>query len=392
MLSQGVAINADGTPADGSSLLDISGSKGLLIPRMNTSTRNAIPDPVEGLQIFNTDNKCFEFYAYSIWHQGICATCPAPSPPSAGVHTPSNMQIVWNWNTSDGATGYKWNTANDYATATDNGLSTTHTQTGLSCGNEYTLYVWAYNSICNSSAVALIQSTSNCSVCPSPTVTFTYRGASVTYGTVESNTIPKRCWLDRNLGALQAPTSSTDYLAYGDHFQWGRLDDGHQAVTYSNATTGAPVYGTTTALSPTDVPGHNLWIKMATIPVDWRASKNDNLWQGVNGINNPCPSGFRLPTLDEFLDEAATWGTQNAAGAYGSPLKLMHAGDRYFGDGNVYNQQAETGYWTSTVGNSSYPGWDNSYNNALRIHFGSSYVNVTNQVRAYGYPVRCILD
>ena len=29
------------------------------------------------------------------------------------------------------------------------------------------------------------------------------------------------------------------------------------------------------------------------------SGQNDNLWQGVNGVNNLCPSGFRLPTSTE---------------------------------------------------------------------------------------------
>ena len=57
-------------------------------------------------------------------------------------------------------------------------------------------------------------------------VEFIYKGEEVVYGSVigQNNT----CWLDRNLGALQVCTSSTDEKCYGDLFQWGRGDDGHQ--------------------------------------------------------------------------------------------------------------------------------------------------------------------
>ncbi len=40
---------------------------------------------------------------------------------------------------------------------------------------------------------------------------------------------------------------------------------------------------------------------------DWRSPQNDNLWQGVNGINNPCPSGYRLPTEAELEAERLSW-------------------------------------------------------------------------------------
>ncbi len=42
-------------------------------------------------------------------------------------------------------------------------------------------------------------------------------------------------WMDRNLGATQAATSSTDVDAYGDLYQWGR-SDGHQCRTAASLT------------------------------------------------------------------------------------------------------------------------------------------------------------
>jgi hypothetical protein len=37
-----------------------------------------------------------------------------------------------------------------------------------------------------------------------------------------------KIWMDRNLGASRAATSSADAEAYGDLYQWGRAADGHQ--------------------------------------------------------------------------------------------------------------------------------------------------------------------
>lgn len=91
-------------------------------------------------------------------------------------------------------------------------------------------------------------------------------------------------WMDRNLGATQVATSSTDAASYGDLYQWGRGTDGHELRT-SN---------TTTTISTTDLPGHGDFITEVSNPNDWRSPQNDNLWQGVNGINNPCPRRYRL--------------------------------------------------------------------------------------------------
>lgn len=57
LMSQGIAINETGFPRDASSLLDISStSKGILVPRMTQAQRNAIPNPANGLMIYQTDN------------------------------------------------------------------------------------------------------------------------------------------------------------------------------------------------------------------------------------------------------------------------------------------------------------------------------------------------
>ena len=52
--SQGVAINEDNSTANASAILDVkSTTKGLLIPSMTTTQRNAIVSPAEGLLIYN---------------------------------------------------------------------------------------------------------------------------------------------------------------------------------------------------------------------------------------------------------------------------------------------------------------------------------------------------
>jgi len=85
-----------------------------------------------------------------------------PAAPTTATHVATNTQIQWNWNAVSGATGYKWNTDNDYSTASDNGTSTVYTQTGLECGQSHTFYVWAYTPCGYSSHLLLSQSTAGC--------------------------------------------------------------------------------------------------------------------------------------------------------------------------------------------------------------------------------------
>ncbi|CAA7197397.1 complement C1q domain-containing protein [Chryseobacterium potabilaquae] len=57
-----VGINT--TNPNPSTALDIvSSSKGVLIPRLTTAQKNAIVTPADGLQIFNTDIGCIQFYS-----------------------------------------------------------------------------------------------------------------------------------------------------------------------------------------------------------------------------------------------------------------------------------------------------------------------------------------
>ena len=58
-----VAINSDGSLPDNSAMLDIkSTAKGMLIPRMTQTQRNAITSPANGLMIYQTDNSPGFYY------------------------------------------------------------------------------------------------------------------------------------------------------------------------------------------------------------------------------------------------------------------------------------------------------------------------------------------
>lgn len=188
--------------------------------------------------------------------------------------------------------------------------------------------------------------------------------------TVEVTSPTGKIWMDRNLGALQVATSATDSNAYGSLFQWGRLDDKHQCRTST----------TTSTLSTSDVPGHSQYIISNTAPFDWRNPQNNSLWQGVSGINNPCPSGFRLPTTAEFTAEMATWSSQNIAGAFSSPLKLQPAGLRDRTNGNISNTGTQGSYWTSTPNGAG----------SEACLFTATNAQISSYLRSVGVSVRCI--
>jgi len=201
-----------------------------------------------------------------------------------------------------------------------------------------------------------------------------FAGSDPGVPTVTSTT--GRVWMDRNLGASLVATAYNDSLAYGDLYQWGRDSDGHQARDSD----------TTNILSPTNNPGHDDFIITSSSPYDWTTSPNNNLWQGVHGLNNPCPAGFRLPTAIELSAERVAWVAEghpnNRDGAFASPLKLVAAGCRNHYNGTVSSAGSNGYYWSGTD-NGSY---------ARYLGFYSGNANVGSYDRAGGDSARCLED
>lgn len=75
MLVCGVSYSQSGvgtTTPHASAALDVtSTNKGLLLPRMTTVQRDAIPSPTPGLIIYNTTTNCVEFRNNTGWYN-VC--------------------------------------------------------------------------------------------------------------------------------------------------------------------------------------------------------------------------------------------------------------------------------------------------------------------------------
>ena len=96
--SLGISKNLSFTP-NAKAILDVeSNDAGVLFPRLTTAQRDAIAvSPQEdGLLIYNTDVKCFEYYhgqSFS-WKQ-MCAGAPAiPAPLIKLVHQKKNIKTT----------------------------------------------------------------------------------------------------------------------------------------------------------------------------------------------------------------------------------------------------------------------------------------------------------
>lgn len=172
-------------------------------------------------------------------------------------------------------------------------------------------------------------------------------------------------WLDRNLGASQACTSSTDKSCKGDYYQWGRLADGHEKV---NATRTSKQTSTITSA------GNNFITAKDWTTADADGSQRIALWSKTDGTG-VCPVGFRVPTLTELKNETLDSGVINLKTAFSNFLKFPEAyGYRHDSRDSI------SGVWTSSVGG-DYPRY-------VWFYFNSA--NWTEGFRTFDFSIRCV--
>ena len=323
-----------------------------------------------------TGTICGTTYTRYIWAYSSCgesaltaltATVPAavPAAPVAATHVATQTSIVWNWNNVTDATGYKWNTTDDYGSAIDMGTATTRSETGVTCGTAYTRYVWAYNGCGYSISAALNQSTVACWACGISTLTINHVAGAVapvtkttTYGTVTN--IPgelTKCWITSNLGSDHQANAVSDATEASAGWYW-----------QFNRKQGYKHDGTTRTPNTT-------WISSIVETSDWITA------------NDPCNielgTTWHLPTYTEWYNVDNVGGWTTWTGPWGSGLKLHAAGYLDYSGGSLYGRGSYGYYWSST---------QNDATNGWYLSFGSGFSDVYDNDLANGFAVRCVLD
>ena len=256
----------------------------------------------------------------------------------------------------------------DYSTAEDLGNVTTKTETGLTCNNSYTRYVWAYNA-CSGLSATLTQTTLACMNVPCPNIpTFVYEGK--TYNTVQIGT---QCWLKENLNVGTRINGSETQTNNGIK----------EKYCYADLESNCDIYG-------------GLY--------QWDEAMQYTTTPGLQGI---CPAGWHLPTDVEWTTLTIFLGGESAAGG-----KLKSTGTIEVGTGLWYSPNTgatnESGFTVVPAGNRVANGTSVNigYNDYLwsstttpsvfawlrTIYFDESSLGRANGLKKYGLSVRCLKD
>jgi uncharacterized protein (TIGR02145 family) len=390
-LAQNVSISPTGNAPDNSAALDIRDytDKGVLIPRLTTAQRNAIPSPALSLLIFNLTTGCYEFWDGSSWIslQPCAGGCiPLSVGPAAGSHSSTQTSITWNWNAVSTATAYYVNTTNNFATATNIGNTTSYTQSGLSCGQNYTLYVWAQNGCSTSAASVFTFSTSSC-VSSAGCGSQVFMAVNMDVGTMingsseqnDDSQVEKYCYND-------LPANCT---TYGGLYQWA------EAVGEPYSSNSTLVGGSWQSCDPCGSGGRQgICPSGYHIPTDLEWSRYE--WCVENNI---APAGgTSLPTFQGTIgwrgstSSTAGVGAKLKASASNSPswdgtnasgFTALPAGLRFNFNGGFGNLGLIAYIWSATE--------DSAFDACYRFLFTGnwqSYRNKPNKTNAFS--VRCL--
>ncbi|NTW31441.1 MAG: hypothetical protein HGB12_02240 [Bacteroidetes bacterium] len=337
-------------------------------------------------------------YYYRIRSLSVCysvnsnvitaATTTAPSSaPTAGTHTTTQTQIVWNWNTVSGATGYKWGTTTTYSSATDMSATSTKTETGLTCNTSYTRYVWAYNA-CGYyfSPVELTQTTSACFYCGTSTVDDIDGN---TYNTISIN---NKCWFRENLKT----TKYSNGVSMVDGTSAGNITGDYTTkyyFDYANNPANTIIYG-----------------KLYTWAAVMNGASSSN--SVPSSVQGPCPTDWYVPSdaewnvMEKYLDNSVdttlsvTWTGTDIGNRIKEPGTTHWASGN--GGTNSSNFTALPGGYRNLDGTfagiNNFSDWHTSTaydaTNAWRRGLGNAYATIgrENNNKSYGFSVRCVKE
>ena len=215
-------------------------------------------------------------------------------------------------------------------------------------------------------------------------VSFKYNSKKITYTSVRTK--DGGIWLQQNLGANRVATSMTDQESYGDLYQWGRWDDGHQLRTpvpnvvanttlSANNPSGLPSGGSKNYISN--------WWTLGSVTDTWVAKKATEV-SASNGCD-PCKilgAEWHIPTVANWESVLNAENITNNQTAFASNLKIPTGGWRNTNSSGISSAGTSSWYWTNKTDNQ---------NSAIGIWIQTASVQREyKDLRSYGTSIRCV--
>jgi uncharacterized protein (TIGR02145 family) len=275
--AQNVSISPTGNAPDNSAALDIRDytDKGVLIPRLTTAQRNAIPSPANSLLIFNTTTGCYEFRDGSKWVILSCGEkCNKPilyydERFNEGLNY-TNVKL--RWTPVVGATGYSVSVSKNKQFTSfviyNNGANSYN---NVGVGNVTSMRINWDTVICNYPYFAVVSASTSCGIISSDTIEITTKCLP---------SCGSQVWMTAN---MNVGTMINDPAEQNN-------DSQVEKYCYGNTPANCTTYG-----------GLYQWTEAVGEPYNFNFSLVGGSWQscdpcGSSGRQGICPAGYHIPT------------------------------------------------------------------------------------------------
>jgi uncharacterized protein (TIGR02145 family) len=385
-------IGVGTTTPEPSAALDVtSTTQGLLPPRVTYDQLISIVAPAEGLMVYCTNCSPKGLYVFngSVWSLSSGGVSPGSPSANGSAAVAAYSCATASAGTMTSGTPVSGVTQTITATVTRTGTYTisaiangiTFAATGTFAGTG------AQNIVLTATGTPTTAGSTAFTLNTSPNCSFSRTAVAPIVCTVKITASVNKNFLCHNLGADTSLDPHIPVMGLqGAYIQWGQRGPnttGDSSLDWQTAANASNF-----AAAPTAG-----WVTPLIANGSWGATKT---------TNDPCPSGYRVPTSDEWTT-IATFNTISRTGiftsgatAYGAALHygpnastksltLPAAGYRQANGGSLSSRGSDGYYWSSTEGSSG--------NTSFPMYFNSTSTNfVSNNVRSFGFSLRCIAE